>query len=53
MPVKHVVQLLVVIGALALFFLITLITGNGLEAAAIAVGGALIVTAFLNRPTSQ
>ena len=53
MPAKRVVQLLVVIGALAVFLLIPLVTGNRLEAAAIAVGGAFIVTAFLNRSTSQ
>ncbi len=53
MSAKHVIQLLVAFGALALFFLITLVTGNRIEAAAIAVGGAFIVTAFLNRPPSQ
>ena len=53
MSAKHIIQLVIAVGALALFFVLTLATGNRLEAAAIAVGGALIISAFLNRPTSK
>ncbi|NNF53845.1 MAG: hypothetical protein HKN03_05315 [Acidimicrobiales bacterium] len=53
MSPKHVFQLGVAVGALALFLVLTLATGNRIEAAAIAIGGALIVTAFFNRPKSS